>query len=175
VLTLESADVCHSFWVPRLAGKTDLIPGRSAWNHIRLTRPGVYLGQCAEYCGTQHANMLIRVVVDTPADFARWLENEARPAVDDPAVAEGKAVFLSQSCVNCHRIRGTPAQGTYAPDLTHLMSRDTLASGMTPNTPEALRRWVADPQAVKPGCLMPAFGLDEPDRERLVRYLETLR
>jgi cytochrome c oxidase subunit 2 len=174
-LTLKSADVSHSYWVPRLAGKTDLIPGRTNLMWFQAERPELFVGQCAEYCGTQHANMLIRVIVDSPRDFERWLENEAKPAVDDPAAAAGKSAFLAQSCVNCHRVRGTTAQGTYAPDLTHLMSRQSLAAGMTPNTPEALRLWVDDPQKVKPGCLMPAFGMGERDRDLVVRYLQTLR
>jgi cytochrome c oxidase subunit II len=174
-LTLKSADVCHSFWVPRLGGKTDLIPGRvnSAW--FQTDQPGLYVGQCAEYCGTQHANMLLRVIVDTPDEFDRWLANQESPAERSPAGTEGRAVFLSQSCVNCHRVRGTPANGGYAPDLTHLMSRRTLAAGMVPNTPEQLRDWVDDPQRTKPGCLMPAFGLSVTDRDRIVSYLLTLR
>jgi cytochrome c oxidase subunit 2 len=174
-LTLKSGDVCHSFWVPRLAGKIDLIPGRTNHLWFRTDRPGLYLGQCAEYCGTQHANMLLRVTVDPPDEFARWLENERKEAVDDPAARDGKAVFLSQSCVNCHAVRGTVARGTYAPDLTHLMSRQTLASGMVPNTPDNLRQWVDDPQKVKNGCLMPAFGLDKSQRDLVVRYLLSLR
>jgi cytochrome c oxidase subunit 2 len=174
-LTLKSADVAHSFWVPRLAGKTDLIPGRINSMWFRTDRPGLYLGQCAEYCGTQHANMLLRVVVDPPSDFEKWLENEQKPAVEDPAASAGRSAFVAQSCVNCHRVRGTPAQGRYAPDLTHLMARKTLASGMVENTPENLRRWVADPQPIKPGCLMPAFGLGDRERDDLVRYLLTLR
>lgn len=174
-LTLKSADVCHSFWVPRLAGKTDLIPGRTNRMGFQARETGLFLGQCAEFCGTQHANMLIRVVVDPPADFERWLAAEALPAVDEPAAREGRAAFLSQSCVNCHRVRGTSAQGSYAPDLTHLMARQTLAAGVVPNTPQTLHRWVDDPQDVKPGCLMPAFGLDERDRDLIVGYLQTLR
>jgi cytochrome c oxidase subunit 2 len=174
-LSLKSADVCHSFWVPRLAGKTDLIPGRVNSMWFRTDRPGLYVGQCAEYCGTQHANMLLRVVVDPPPDFKKWLENEKKDAVTDPDVSAGRSAFLSQSCVNCHRVRGTPARGDYAPDLTHLMSRQTLASGMVPNTPENLRRWLADPQTIKPGCLMPAFGLGDRERDDIVRYLLTLR
>jgi cytochrome c oxidase subunit 2 len=174
-LTLKSADVCHSFWVPRLAGKTDLIPGRVNAMWFQTDQPGLYLGQCAEYCGTQHAHMLLRVVVDPPRDFERWLENERKPAIADTQVSAGRSAFLAQSCVNCHRVRGTAAQGDYAPDLTHLISRQTLASGMVPNTPENLRRWVADPQLVKPGCLMPAFGLGDREREDIVRYLLTLR
>lgn len=129
----------------------------------------------AEYCGTQHANMLLRVVVDTPGEFERWLATETKPAVDDNSGDEGKAVFLSQSCVNCHRVRGTVTQGGYAPDLTHLMSRKTLAAGMVPNTIENLRRWIDHPASIKPGCLMPAFGLSEHERELVVDYLGTLR
>jgi cytochrome c oxidase subunit 2 len=174
-LTLKSADVCHSFWVPRLAGKTDVIPGRVNSMWFRTDQSGLYVGQCAEYCGTQHANMLIRVVVDSPGEFERWLVSEQKPAANDPEGSAGRTTFLAQSCVNCHRVRGTPAQGRYAPDLTHLMGRRTLASGMVENTPENLRRWVADPQPIKPGCLMPAFGLGDRERDDIVRYLLTLR
>jgi cytochrome c oxidase subunit 2 len=174
-LDLLSADVCHSFWVPRLAGKTDLIPGRRNRLWFETAQAGVYLGQCAEFCGTQHAKMLLRVSVDPRAEYERWAENQRRPAVDDPRVAEGKRAFLGRSCVNCHRVRGTPADGSYAPDLTHLMSRHTLAAGTLPNTRDNLRRWVADPQSIKPGCLMPAFGLDERELDRIVDYLTTLR
>jgi cytochrome c oxidase subunit 2 len=175
-LTLLSADVCHSYWVPRLAGKTDLIPGQTNQMWFQTDTPALYLGQCAEYCGTQHANMLLRVYADTPEEFGRWLENERREAKDAEGEAQaGKKVFLSQSCINCHRVRGTPAKGTYAPDLTHLMSRRTLASGMVPNNPENLRRWLEDPQKIKPGCLMPAFALTDRERELLLRYLLSLR
>jgi cytochrome c oxidase subunit 2 len=174
-LTLKSADVCHSFWAPRLSGKTDLIPGRINSMWFQTDQPGLYLGQCAEYCGTQHANMLIRIVVDSPGDFESWVQNERKPAVEDPTAIAGKSAFLAQSCVNCHRVRGTPAQGRYAPDLTHLMARKTLAAGMVENSPENLRRWIDDPQKIKPGCLMPAFGLSERERDDIVRYLLTLR
>ena len=174
-LTLESADVCHSFWVPRLGGKTDLIPGRTTSMWFQTAERGLFVGQCAEYCGTQHANMLIRVVVESPSEFARWIEAQQQPAREDPAAKDGKTAFLSQSCVNCHRVRGTLANGTYAPDLTHLMSRDTLAAGMVPNTAAELTRWVEDPQAVKPGCLMPAFGLDARTKTLVVDYLQSLR
>jgi cytochrome c oxidase subunit 2 len=178
-LTLQSADVCHSYWVPRLAGKTDLIPGRTNQMWFQSNKTGLYLGQCAEYCGTQHAHMLLRVYVDSPADFQSWLANQRKAAVDSPlddkAARAGRDVFLSQSCVNCHRVRGTRAQGTYAPDLTHLMSRETLASGMVANTPEELRKWLIDPQQTKPGCLMPAFGLSEQQVNDLVGYLGTLK
>jgi cytochrome c oxidase subunit 2 len=174
-LTLKSADVCHSFWVPRLAGKTDLIPGRINAMWFQTDQPGMYVGQCAEYCGTQHANMLLRVYVDSPAEFDAWLENERKPAVEDPAASAGRSAFLAQSCVNCHRVRGTPAQGGYAPDLTHLMRRETLASCMVENSADKLRDWVANPQEIKRGCLMPAFGLGEEEREDIVRFLLTLR
>lgn len=174
-LTLKSADVCHSFWVPRLAGKTDLIPGHTNAMWFQTEKTGLFVGQCAEFCGSQHANMLLRVIVEPEGDFARWLAHEASPAADDPALADGKAAFLAQTCVNCHAVRGTPARGTYAPDLTHLMSRQTLAAGMVPNSSTELARWVDDPQSVKPGCLMPAFGLSTRDRDRIVGYLQTLR
>lgn len=177
-LTLKSADVDHSFWVPRLGGKTDCIPGRINSMWFQTDRHGLYVGQCAEYCGTQHANMLIRVVVDSPSGFESWLANEQQPAVEDPDAAAGRSAFLGQSCVNCHRVRGTSAQGEYAPDLTHLMKRQTLASGMVDmvKNPRAnLRDWIADPQKIKPGCLMPAFGLSDRERDAIVRYLLTLR
>ncbi len=174
-LTLLSADVCHSFWIPRLGGKTDLIPGRTNQMWFQTSQPGLYLGQCAEYCGTQHANMLLRVIVESPAEFQSWLDNQRKPAQDDAAARAGRDVFLAQSCVNCHRVRGTIAAGTYAPDLTHLMSRQTLASGIVPNTREELRKWLVDPQQAKPGCLMPAFRLSEPDVDKMVNYLMTLR
>jgi cytochrome c oxidase subunit 2 len=120
--------------------------------------------------------MLLRVVVEkSPRDFEAWLQDQQKPAVDDPGANTGRSAFLGQSCVNCHRVRGTPAQGNYAPDLTHLMSRQTLAAGLLPNTTENLRHWVADPQTLKPGCLMPAFGLGDEEREEIVRYLLTLR
>lgn len=175
-LTLKSADVYHSFWVPRLAGKTALVPGQVNSMWIQPNQTGLFVGQCAEYCGTQHANMLQRVVVDSPQDFQRWLDAQRKPAADDSAGTDGKNVFLSLSCVNCHRIRGTPAKGSYAPDLTHLMSRDTLASCMIPNDPQGanLRRWIADPQTIKPGCLMPAFGLSNRQLDSLVAYPRTL-
>jgi cytochrome c oxidase subunit 2 len=173
-LTLKSADVCHSFWVPRLAGKTDLIPGRTNSLWFQTSQQGLFLGQCAEYCGTQHAHMLLRVNVDSPADFRRWLDNQQKPAVDEATARAGRDVFLAQSCVNCHRVRGTSARGTYAPDLTHLMSRQTLAAGMVPNTRDQLRSWVTDPQQTKSGCLMPAFGLGGSQVDLLVSYLMTL-
>jgi cytochrome c oxidase subunit 2 len=173
-LTLESADVCHSFWIPRLEGKMDVIPGLANILWLQTEETGLFLGQCAEYCGTQHAHMLLRVVVETPEEFETWLANESKPAVEDPAVSADKAAFFSETCVNCHRIRGTTAVGNYGPDLTHLMSRQTLASGMIPLDEANLRRWIHDPQAIKPGCLMPAFGLNAEKEAQIVRYLSTL-
>jgi cytochrome c oxidase subunit 2 len=177
-LTLQSADVAHSFWVPRLAGKTDLIPGRTNTMWFETERQELFLGQCAEYCGTQHANMLLRVYVDSPEAFRKWLDHERKDAnnSDDPEVQKGKKAFLSQSCINCHRVRGTAARGKVGPDLTHLMSRETLAAGTIKNDREGqnLRAWIADPQKIKPGCLMPAFGLSPRELDAVVRYLASL-
>ncbi len=173
-LTLKSADVCHSFWVPRLGGKVDAIPGRANTLMLEPRQTGVFLGQCAEYCGLQHANMQIRVTVEPEAAFQEWVRNQSEPAREVASEQEGRHAFLSQSCVNCHRIRGTAANGSYAPDLTHLMSRETLASGMVRNTPDHLAAWIRDPQAIKPGCPMPAFQLTEAQQKSIVRYLLTL-
>ena len=174
-LTLKSADVCHSFWVPRLGGKTDLIPGRTNQMWFQANQKGLYLGQCAEFCGTQHAHMLLRVNVDSPEEFQTWLDDQKKPARDEPTAVEGRDLFLSLSCINCHRVRGTIAGGTYAPDLTHLMSRQTLASGMVANSRAALTQWVTDPGQTKPGSLMPAFGLNKKQVDLIVDYLMTLK
>jgi|SRR5271165_824929 len=173
-LTLESADVAHSFWVPQLAGKTDVIPNRSNKMWLDARETGVYLGNCAEYCGTQHANMLIRVVVDTPEDFEKWAAAQKMEAAGDGPSASRKT-FLSLNCVNCHTVRGTPAAGKFGPDLTHLMSRQTIASGMVPNTAHNLNAWVRDPQATKPGNLMPDMQLDEQQVEQVTTYLSSLK
>src|SRR6266478_308673 len=174
-LRLESADVAHSFWVPRLAGKTDLIPNRANMMWIEPKQVGTYLGNCAEYCGTQHARMLLRVIVHEPDDFARWAAAQQQNGAEDPQVKAGRDVFFSTSCVNCHTISGTSARGRFGPDLTHLMSRDTLASGAAPNTPEKLRAWVRDPQTIKDGSLMPNMQLTEQELDQLVAYLLTLK
>jgi cytochrome c oxidase subunit 2 len=142
---------------------------------FQTDRPGVYLGQCAEYCGTQHAHMLLRVVVEPPDDFEKWLANEKKPAVDEAQGRSGRELFLAQSCVNCHTVRGTRAKGKFGPDLTHLMSRQMLASGMIDNDRDGLKRWVDDPQKIKPGCLMPRFGLGKREAEQIVDYLLTLK
>jgi cytochrome c oxidase subunit II len=174
-LNLQSADVIHSFWVPRLGGKTDLIPGRTNSMWIQSQERGLFLGQCAEYCGTAHAKMLLRVQVVAPDEFDKWAINEKQPAVDAPAAREGREALLSLSCVNCHTIRGTPAKGTFGPDLTHLMTRETLAAGIMPNTTENLRTWVRNSQQLKPGSLMPSFTLSESELDKLVIYLTSLK
>ncbi|MGC2547143.1 MAG: cytochrome c oxidase subunit II, partial [Silvibacterium sp.] len=160
-LKLLSADVDHSFWVPQLAGKTDLIPNHPNDMWIDPLHPGLYVGQCAQFCGVQHANMLLRVYVDPPAQFAEWVKNQQQPGAQDPAVAAGRRVFETQACMNCHTIRGTAATGRFGPDLTHLMSRATIASGAALNTKENLRQWIKDPDSLKPGSLMPAMQLSD--------------
>ncbi len=174
-LRLESADVAHSFWVPRLAGKTDLIPNRVNETWIEPLRVGLYEGQCAEYCGTQHAKMLLRVYVHTREDFDRWVSAQRESGAASPGAVEGRRVFESTACLNCHTVRGTVGNGLYGPDLTHLMSRETIAAGAVPNTPESLRAWVRDPNALKPGALMPAMQLDDRKLDALVSYLLTLK
>jgi cytochrome c oxidase subunit 2 len=174
-LKLQSADVAHSFWVPQLAGKTDVIPGRENSMWFEPTQPGTYLGNCAEYCGMQHAQMLIRVIVQSPGEFERWVAEQKRAATEEPSAQDGRRVFFANSCVNCHTIRGTTAQGAFGPDLTHLMSRETLASGATPNTPETLRAWVRDPQKLKVGCLMPNMQMSDTEVDQIVSYLQTLK
>ncbi len=149
----------HSFWVPRLAGKTDLIPNKINSMWIEPERTGLFLGQCAKYCGTQHAKMLLRVYVDTPEDFDRWVREQRKSAQTDPTVAAGRRVFEQTACINCHAVRGTVGDGRFGPDLTHLMSRDTLASGALGNSPDMLRAWIKAPDALKPGVLMPAMNL----------------
>jgi cytochrome c oxidase subunit 2 len=174
-LTLLSADTDHSFWVPRLAGKTDLIPNRVNHTWIDPQETGIYLGQCAQYCGTQHAKMLLRVYVDSPEQFKQWVEEQKKPAVGNDTVAEGRRIFESTACVNCHAISGTIANGRFGPDLTHLMSRDTIASGAASNNRENLRAWIQNPDSIKPGSLMPAMQLNEKDLNALTAYLLTLR
>jgi cytochrome c oxidase subunit II len=174
-LTLLSADTDHSFWVPRLGGKTDLIPNHpnSMWMDPRET--GLYLGQCAQYCGTQHAKMLLRVIVQTREEFDRWIQEQSRPTEAGDNVSEGRKIFERTACVNCHAVAGTAAKGRFGPDLTHLMSRTTIASGAAPNTLENLRRWMRDPSVIKPGSKMPAMGLSDPELDALTAYLGTLR
>jgi cytochrome c oxidase subunit 2 len=174
-LRLLSADTDHSFWVPVLAGKTDLIPNHPNRLWMDPQRTGIFVGQCAQYCGTQHAKMLLRVSVDSPEDFAEWVREQQRPAIADERVAAGRRVFETTACINCHSISGTVANGRFGPDLTHLMSRTTIAAGAALNTPENLSLWIENPEAIKRGSLMPAMQLSISDRDALVGYLETLR
>lgn len=174
-LTLLSADTDHSFWVPQLAGKTDLIPNHTNRMWIDPHQAGIFLGQCAQYCGTQHAKMLLRVSVDRPGDFSAWVHGQQQLAIQDDKVISGRRVFEATACINCHTINGTVADGRFGPDLTHLMTRDTIASGAAENTTENLRLWIQNPGAIKPGSLMPAMKLDDEDLDAVVAYMETLR
>jgi cytochrome c oxidase subunit II len=174
-LKLQSADVAHSFWVPQLSGKTDLIPNRTNSMWIDPRQEGTFLGNCAEYCGTQHANMLLRVIVQSPADFEKWAASQKLSASRDSRMEAARAAFLSLSCVNCHSVSQTSAAGTFGPDLSHLMSRETLGAGVIPNTTENLRAWVKDPQAIKPGNLMPNMQLNDRELDEVVTYLSTLK
>jgi cytochrome c oxidase subunit 2 len=172
---LLSVDTDHSFWVPELAGKTDLIPNHPNRMWMDPQRKGVFLGQCAQYCGTQHAKMLLRVSVDAPEEFAAWVQSQQRPAVEDAGAIAGRRVFESNACMNCHAVAGAPADGRFGPDLTHLMSRATIAAGAANNTHDNLRLWIQDPSAIKPGSLMPAMKLSDADLNAVVSYMETLR
>jgi cytochrome c oxidase subunit II len=174
-LQLLSADTDHSFWVPELAGKTDLVPNHPNRMWLDPHRTGIFLGQCAQYCGVQHAKMLLRVSVDSPQDFATWVRGQQQPAVQDQSVMTGRRIFEQTACINCHTVSGTPGTGRFGPDLTHLMSRTTIAAGAADNTPENLRRWIEDPDAIKPGSLMPAMKLSAGDLDAVVSYMETLR
>jgi cytochrome c oxidase subunit 2 len=174
-LKLLSADTDHSFWIPQLAGKTDLIPNRINEMWIDPHQVGIYLGQCAQYCGTQHAKMLLRVSVESPEDFDAWVHAQKQPAIQDETEAVGRRVFERTSCVNCHAVGGTNGTGRFGPDLTHLMSRRTIAAGAAENTSENLRLWIQNPDGIKPGSLMPAMKLSDADLDALVRYLETLQ
>jgi cytochrome c oxidase subunit II len=174
-MKLVTADVDHSFWVPRLAGKTDLFAGQVNQMWIQPEAAGLFLGQCAQYCGTEHAKMLIRVYAQTPEEFQKWVENQEKNAVKDPSVANGRAVFEQNACINCHTIRGTVANGRFGPDLTHLMSRDTIASGILPNTRTNLEGWIKNPDHYKPGSLMPAMKLSDTDIALITSYLMTLK
>jgi cytochrome c oxidase subunit 2 len=174
-LTLLSADTDHSFWIPRLGGKTDLIPNRINHTWFDPYTTGLYLGQCAQYCGTQHAKMLLRVYVDSRDAFDRWVRQQRTSAPRQTPVTEGQRVFQSNACISCHNVTGTVAAGRFGPDLTHLMSRDTIGAGIVPNTAENLRAWIQDPESLKPGSRMPAMQLTGPELDAVTAYLATLR
>jgi len=174
-ITLQSTDVIHSFWIPQLAGKTDVIPGKINRTWVEPRTPGTYVGQCAEFCGVQHAWMLLRVTVHPRDEFDRWVAAQRAVAAEAPEVRAGRDVFTSVACISCHTVKGTPANGVFGPDLTHLMSRATIGAGVAPNTPETLRAWVKDPAVLKPGARMPAMNLSRDQLDQLVAYLMTLR
>jgi cytochrome c oxidase subunit 2 len=176
-ITLKAADVIHSFWVPSLHGKTDLVPGRDNIIWLRADRPGIFRGQCAEYCGVQHAHMALTVIAEAPNDFEGWLSTQ-RQLAPDPVTSEqarGRQVVEQGPCALCHTVRGTAAGARTAPDLTHFATRSTIGAGTVPNTRGYLGGWIADPQHIKPGNRMPPTGLPAGDLQAVIAYLETLR
>ena len=176
-LVLESSDVIHSFWIPELHGKQDMIPGRQNSTWLEANRPGVWKAQCAEYCGHQHAKMLFDVVAEPPERFERWYTSQLASAQEpmDSSSRRGRDVFMQGSCIMCHTINGTPAGSRVGPDLTHLASRPSIAAGTLPNTRGHLAGWIVDPQRIKPGARMPANQLSAADLTALLDYLQTLR
>jgi cytochrome c oxidase subunit II len=176
-ITLKAADVIHSFWVPSLHGKTDLVPGRDNIIWLRADKPGIFRGQCAEYCGVQHAHMALAVIAEAPNDFEGWLATQ-RQLAPDPVTTEqarGRQIVEQGPCALCHTVRGTTAGARTAPDLTHFATRSTIGAGTVPNTRGYLGGWVADPQHIKPGNRMPPTGLTSDDLQAVIAYLETLR
>ncbi|HUQ89248.1 MAG TPA: cytochrome c oxidase subunit II [Vicinamibacterales bacterium] len=176
-IKLLAGDVIHSFWVPSLHGKLDAIPGHAATLWLRADTAGVYRGQCAEYCGHQHAHMAFVVIAEAPEEFERWIQAQRQTAHPPSSELEqrGLQVVQQSACVMCHTVRGTAAGGRIAPDLTHLATRATIASGTLPRTPDNLRRWIRDPQSIKPGSRMPNLALPDNDIAALVAYLEQLK
>lgn len=179
-LTMESADVIHSFWVPRLAGKVDVVPGRVNTMWFQADEPGLYYGQCAEYCGTSHANMRMRIQVVSQEEYDAWVQERQLAAVPaavstDSLVARGQEIFMTSACAACHNIDGTEAAGRVGPDLSDMGSRTSVAAGMLENTPENMAAWLRNPQQVKPGALMPNLNLSEDEISALVAYLNVLK
>ena len=176
LLTLQASDVIHSLWVPNLAGKKDLIPGRTATLLLQADRPGVYRGQCAEFCGTQHARMALVVVAEPPEQYERWAGRQRQPAREptDDAQRRGRDIFQQASCAMCHAIQGTSAGGSNAPDLTHVAGRMTIAAGTLANNTGNLAGWIVDPHTIKPGVNMPANALAPDDLQALLAYLRSL-
>lgn len=174
---LASDDVIHSFWVPRLHGKLDMIPGQVTEFWLEAREPGVYLGECAEFCGVQHAKMQFLVIAVPEDEFEQWVAQQQQPAASpaDPLAQEGEQIFLSSTCINCHAVEGTGATGELGPDLTHLASRRTLAAGSVPNNRGNLGGWIVAPQSIKPGSLMPSTPLTGSELQALLAYLETLQ
>jgi cytochrome c oxidase subunit 2 len=177
-IDLESADVLHAFWVPALAGKTQTVPGQTNHQWIEADQPGIYRGQCSQYCGAQHAHMGFEVVADSPADFEAWRARQLAPAslgVTTPRSVQIGMQLFNARCAGCHTVRGTPADGVQAPDLTHLATRRSLAALTLPNTREDLLAWITAPQRIKPEALMPATSLNTDDANALLDYLATLK
>jgi cytochrome c oxidase subunit 2 len=176
-INLHAADVIHSFWVPALSGKTDMIPGEVNTIWLQADRPGTYRGQCTEYCGKQHAHMAFTVIADEDQKFEAWRMAQVQgktPLENDPAaIADGRRAFKAH-CGACHTVRGTAAGGIVGPDLTHVMSRSTIAAGTLPNAPGWLAGWVADPQHIKPGAKMPVLDISGPEFHSVTTYLATL-
>lgn len=173
---VASADVIHSFWVPQLGGKIDVIPGQTNVTWLQADKPGVYRGQCAVFCGTEHARMALELIADSPREFRAWQDAQLRdaPLTASAAARAGQRVFQAH-CAACHAIRGSDAAGIVGPDLSHLMTRRTLAAGLLPNTPGNLAGWIADPQSLKPGARMPDHLVSGADLTAVVDYLKTLQ
>ena len=175
-MRLHGADVIHSFWVPQLSGKTDTIPGQTNTSWIEADKPGRFLGQCTEYCGAQHAHMQFEVVAEPQEDFNRWVSLQRQPAAPPATEDETRGLALVEyRCGLCHRVRGTEAGAVSAPDLTHLMTRRTLAAGTLINNPGNLAGWIQNPQNIKPGNLMPNQFLSAQQLSDALAYLETLK
>jgi cytochrome c oxidase subunit 2 len=177
LLKLQTADVIHSVWVPKLAGKKDLIPGRENQLWIKADHPGVFAGQCAEYCGLQHAHMGFLVIAEPVADFEKWREQQRAAALSPTteSAKRGQGVFRGSTCVMCHTVQATPAGSRVGPDLTHLASRRTLGAASLPNNRENLAAWVMDPTSVKPGTRMPSHAFSADELNALLDYLEGLK
>jgi cytochrome c oxidase subunit 2 len=176
LVRLHGADVIHSFWVPKLTGKTDTIPGQTNVAWLQARNPGRYLGQCTEYCGWQHAHMALEVVAESPQDFARWRAQQLQPAPAPTSDAQQRGQALVEyRCGLCHQVRGTFAGSQAAPDLTHLKSRRMIAAGVLPNSSGALSGWIEAAQSIKPGCLMPNQNLSAQELGNVVAYLESLK
>lgn len=177
LVALTSADVIHDLWLPQLGGKMDLDPGQINHMYLEADRPGTYLGACAEFCGTQHAWMLIRAIAQPPAEFRAWLRQQSRPARSTPSGAgtSGAQLFGQLSCAACHAIYGTPYRARVGPDLSHVGSRETLAAGLLPNNAAAMAAWLRNPQALKPGTHMPNLQLTGPQVTALTAYMESLK
>jgi cytochrome c oxidase subunit 2 len=177
VLRVQSQDVIHTFWVPNLHGKRDLVPGQVTYTWIQADTPGIYRGQCAEFCGHQHAHMAFLVVAQPMAEFVEWIQHQRQPA-PEPASAEqqrGRDLFLGSTCVTCHTIRGTTAGSHVGPELTHVASRQTIAAATLPNTRAHLREWIGNSQSIKPGNRMPPGPFQPADLESVVSYIRSLR